>query len=142
PAQASHAANGYRSVREPSRLVIRAGRQLAAAADDILDSFMAPATAPPRSRTANPLRRSRRSRRRQRLAAPRECSYISFVNIPSTERRGRARGAGKPFGIVGRMVATRGGAAGIHNGIVGRHGLMAARLLIEQGHEVVLHGRN
>jgi len=146
PAGASLACRQWVSIsREPSRLVIRAGRQLAAAADDILDSFMAPATAPPRSRTANPLRRSRRSRRRQRLAAPRECSYISLVNIPSTERRGRARGAGKPFGIVGRMVATRGGAAVARVFITGSSdglGLMAARLLIEQGHEVVLHGRN
>jgi hypothetical protein len=67
--------------------VIRAGRQLAAAANDILNSFMAPVAAPLRSRTANPLRRSRRSRRRQRVAAPREWSYISTVKIPSTERR-------------------------------------------------------
>src|SRR6202011_1001078 len=49
------------------------------------------------------------------------------------------------FLIVGRMVATRGGAAVARVFITGSSdglGLMAARLLIEQGHEVVLHGRD
>src|SRR6202162_5666270 len=94
--------------REPSRLVIRAGRQLAAAADDILDSFMAPATAPPRSRTANPLRRSRRSRPADNGSRLPVNADISLVNIPSTERRGRARGAGKTIAVVGRGGGSRG----------------------------------
>src|SRR5205085_163777 len=58
----------------------------------------------------------------------------------------RARGAGRPFGIVTRKVgAMRGGAAVASVFITGSSdglGLMAARLLIGQGHEVLLHGRN
>ena len=102
--------------------VIRAGRQLAAAANGILNSFMAPVAAPLRSRTANPLRRSRRSRRRQPVAAPREWSYISTVNIPSTERRepreAQENHSGRrPYGHDKRKC---GSGSRIHNGIVGR----------------------
>src|SRR6516164_7360195 len=59
--------------------------------------------------------------------------------------RGSARGQGDHLGSPTEWVAVRGGAAVVRVFITGSSdglGLMAARLLIDKGHKVVLHGRD